>query len=95
MRYCGLVYIVLLLMMSSSRTQSSTNDVYTVRTTNGAIIIRARTRPISRAPAEPAGAAPVLPNVDHGARVQRVHHIEPMHNEVQSVTVKIRPATFD
>lgn len=92
MRLCLLIVVIYLAAdrLGSSQTNSPGS-------TNGILIIKARTLP-STGPAEPAGESkPALATsaAAPSSRVERVRHLEPAQTELEQVTPKLRPASFD
>jgi hypothetical protein len=93
MRLCLLIVVIYLAAdrLGSSQTNSPGS-------TNGILIIKARTLPPSTRPAEPAGESkPALATsaAAPSSRVERVRHLEPAQTELEQVTPKLRPASFD
>jgi hypothetical protein len=89
--------LIVIIYLAADRLGSSQTN--SPATTNGVLIIKARPLPPSTRPAEPAGESkPTPPAASANApssRVERVRHLEPAQTELEQVTPKLRPASFD
>jgi hypothetical protein len=86
--------VILLTYLAAVRLGSSQTNA--PASSNGVLIIKARALPPSTRPAEPAGESkPAPPAASPSSRVERIRRFEPAQTELEPVTPKLRPTSFD